>query len=72
MLFHFQEAELSGGVEEDVKMGVGPMSFHLLAVGVIRVRVASEAVEVTQLHLLFFGTNRCNIYVIYQTTSVSQ
>ena len=39
-------------------MGVGRKSFHLLAVGVIRVRVASEAVEVPQLQLLrlFFGS----------------
>ena len=39
-------------------MGVGPKSLQLLAVGVIRVGVASEAVEVPQLHLpcLFFGS----------------
>ena len=54
--FILLQVELSGG--EDVKMGVVLKSFQplLLAVGVIRVRVASKAVEVPQLHLPHFGS----------------
>ena len=56
----FQGAEMSRGLEENIKMGVGHKSLHFLAVASVRIGGfdAREALQVPQLQLpaLNFGS----------------